>query len=147
MPADSLPPDFFNELKTEFDPSFYSTDPDDLKNFGKDWTRVYEPDASLDFFPRNTAQVSSFLKLCSKHKVAVVPSGGRTGLAGGAVASNGEVVLSFDKMRETGKVDLLAHTLWVQAGAITEAVHDLCKPELLQPPASPAIDCARPPSG
>lgn len=71
------------------------------------------------------------LHLCTKHKIAVVPSGGRTGLAGGAVAANGELVLSLEKMREIGEVDTLANTVWCQAGAVTEAIHEHCKPSNL----------------
>jgi FAD/FMN-containing dehydrogenase len=36
----------------------------------------------------------------NEHKVALVPSGGRTGLSGAAVAANGEVVVSFDYMNQ-----------------------------------------------
>jgi FAD/FMN-containing dehydrogenase len=60
--------------------------------------------------------------------VALVPSGGRTGLSGGAVASNGEVVMSMSRMNKMGEVDTLAQTLRVQAGAVTEAVHHHCAP-------------------
>jgi FAD/FMN-containing dehydrogenase len=52
-----------------------------------------------------------------------VPSGGRTGLAGGAVAARGELVLSLERMRRMDPVDELGATVRVQAGAVTEAVH------------------------
>ncbi len=117
-----------DELKRNFPSHFYSLDADDLKTFGKDWTRVFEPAPSVIVFPTSTEEVSRLLKLCTQHRMAVVPSGGRTGLAGGAMATEGEVVLSFEKMRSMGEVDSLSHTLWVQAGAITEAVHQKCAP-------------------
>src|SRR5262249_37014155 len=60
--------------------------------------------------------------------VAVVPSGGRTGLAGGAVAANGEIVLSLSRMRRMDPVDLLGSTVRVQAGAVTQAVHEHVAP-------------------
>jgi FAD/FMN-containing dehydrogenase len=53
----------------------------------------------------------------------VVPSGGRTGLAGGAVARHGEVVLSLERLRALGPVDTLGMTVRVEAGAVVEAVH------------------------
>ena len=37
------------------------------------------------------------------HGVAIVPSGGRTGLAGGAMAANGELVVSLSRMRADGR--------------------------------------------
>jgi FAD/FMN-containing dehydrogenase len=57
-----------------------------------------------------------------------VPSGGRTGLAGGAVAAQGELVVSLARMRRMDPVDTLGATVRVQAGAITEAVHQHCAP-------------------
>jgi FAD/FMN-containing dehydrogenase len=124
----TLPAQFIAQLKRIISDHQVSMDPDDLTNFGRDWTRYYSPKPSVVVFPESTLQVSAILKLCSENKVAVVPSGGRTGLAGGAMATRGEVVLSFDKMRSMGQVDGLAQTVRVHAGAITEAVHDYCKP-------------------
>lgn len=57
----------------------------------------------------------------------MVPSGGRTGLAGGAVASNGEIVVSLARMNRMDEVDTLSQTVRVQAGAVTEAVHQHCE--------------------
>jgi FAD/FMN-containing dehydrogenase len=103
-----------------------SRDPSDLAEYGKDWTKVYAPAPSAIAFPRSTEDVARIVRLCNEHDVAVVPSGGRTGLAGGAVAKNGELVLSLSKMRRLDPVDTLGATLRVQAGAITEAVHQHC---------------------
>ena len=110
-----------------FPADFLSVDPDDLKNYGKDWTKVFAPAPSAIAFPRTTDEVSRFLKLCLEHSVAVVPSGGRTGLAGGAVAAHGEIVLSLARMNKMGEVDVLAQTVRVQAGSVTEAVHKHCE--------------------
>lgn len=100
-----------------------STAPDDLVEYGRDWTRVHEPAPSAIAFPRSTEQVAAVVKLCCDHEVAVVPSGGRTGLAAGAAAKDGELVLSLERMRAIGEVSPVALTLHVEAGAITEAVH------------------------
>ena len=115
-------------LTEGFPPDFASSEPDDLQTYGRDWTKVYAPAPSLLVRPRSTAEVSRFLARANEHRVAVVPSGGRTGLSGGAVAKNGEVVLSLERMRAMGAVDTLALTVNVEAGAITEAVHEHCKP-------------------
>jgi FAD/FMN-containing dehydrogenase len=44
------------------------------------------------------------------------------------VARAGEVVLSLSRMRQMGPVDVLSQTVRVQAGAVTEAVHQHCAP-------------------
>ena len=114
---------FLDALKAGFPADFASSEANDLATYGRDWTRVFAPDASLLVRPRSTAEVSRFLTLANAHGVAVVPSGGRTGLAGGAVAKHREVVLSLERMRAIHPIDPLALTVHVEAGAITEAVH------------------------
>jgi FAD/FMN-containing dehydrogenase len=114
-------------LCSRFRADFFSASPDDLEKYGKDWSGVLPPAPSLIAFPRSTAEVSDFLRACSDLGVPVVPSGGRTGLSGGAMAVSGEVVLSLEKMNRIGTLDPQALTLEVEAGAITEAVHDFTR--------------------
>ncbi len=121
--------DWLNELRDLFYPEFISVDAAELEHFGRDWTRVYTPDPLAVVFPRTTLEVSHFLKWCFDRDIAVVPSGGRTGLAGGAIAARKEIVLSLDRMRDIGPVNVLERTVRVQAGAITEAVHIAAKPQ------------------
>src|SRR6185503_9173192 len=109
-----------------FPKDFLTSSPEDLQTYGRDWTKVYSPKPAAIAFPRTTDEVSRFLKICSKNNIAVVPSGGRTGPSGGAVATAGEIVLSLAKMNRMGPVDTLSHTVRVQAGAVTEAVHQHC---------------------
>jgi glycolate oxidase subunit GlcD len=122
-----LPPALLARIASDFPADFLSVDPSDLAEYGRDWTRVHTPAPSAVALPRTTDEVSRLLKLCSEARVPVVPSGGRTGLAGGAMAKDGELVLSLERMRRIGEVDLLGSTVRVQAGAITEAVHQHCE--------------------
>lgn len=122
-----LPESFVRALREGFPADFATDDPSDLAAYGADWTRVHAPAPSLVVRPRTTGEISRLLALCNQARVAVVPSGGRTGLAGGAVAKDGEVVLSLDRMRRMDPVDLLGLTVRVQAGAVTEAVHRHCE--------------------
>jgi FAD/FMN-containing dehydrogenase len=115
-----------DRILASFPSDFFSRDPSDLTEYGKDWTRVVAPAPSAIAFPRTTEEVSRLLALCDADRVAVVPSGGRTGLAGGAVAASGELVLSLSRMRRMDEVDRLGGTVRVQAGAVTQAVHEHC---------------------
>ncbi len=117
---------FIKIIESKFPQDFLSQDPHDLENYGKDWTKAYTPNPSAVVFPRTTQEVADFLRLCSQYEIPVVPSGGRTGLAAGAVATAGEVVLSLARMNQMGQVDTLSHTIRVQAGAVTEAIHQHC---------------------
>ena len=122
MAVDARVRQAITQVKQAFPADFLSEDPSDLTEYGRDWTKVVAPAPSAIAFPRSTAEVSRLVALCSNENVAVVPSGGRTGLAGGAVAANGEIVISLSRMRRLGG------TVRVQAGAITEAVHQHCAP-------------------
>jgi FAD/FMN-containing dehydrogenase len=52
----------------------------------------------------------------------LIPSGGRTGLSGGACALNGEVVVSFDRMNRILEFNATDRMVRVEAGVITEAL-------------------------
>jgi FAD/FMN-containing dehydrogenase len=119
---------FLAGLGASFPSDFFTRDPADLAEYGRDWTRVYPPAPSVIALPRTTDEVARLLRACNEEGVFVVPSGGRTGLAGGAVAKSGEVVLSLSRMRKMGELDVLGSTVRVQAGAVTEAVHQHCEP-------------------
>ncbi|HVW29425.1 MAG TPA: FAD-binding oxidoreductase [Polyangiaceae bacterium] len=119
---------FLTDLAGRFPKDFLARDAADLAEYGRDWTRVHAPSPSAVALPRTTDEVARLLRACHDAAVPVVPSGGRTGLAGGAVAKNGEIVLSLARMRHLGDVDLLGSTVRVQAGAVTEAVHQHCEP-------------------
>jgi FAD/FMN-containing dehydrogenase len=123
MSTEPLPAAFLARVQAEFPPDFLSREASDLAEYGRDWTRVHAPAPGAIAFPRTTGEVARLLRLCSEFRVPVVPSGGRTGLAGGAVAARGELVLSLQRMRRLDPVDVLGATVRVQAGVVTEAVH------------------------
>jgi FAD/FMN-containing dehydrogenase len=119
-----LPDAFRAALARDFPADFVTEDAAERAEYGRDWTRVYAADAAAIAFPRTTDEVSRLLALCTAHALPVVPSGGRTGLAGGAVAAHGELVVSMARMRRIDAVDELGLTVRVQAGAVTAAVHE-----------------------
>lgn len=123
-----LPPDFLKDLSCGLPNSLIDTSPEKLESHGRDWTRFHKPSPCGVAFPKTTKDVLKIVQLCSKHQIPIVPSGGRTGLAGGAVASKGELIISFDRMNRMDPVDALSRTLRVQAGSVTEAVHEHCAP-------------------
>jgi FAD/FMN-containing dehydrogenase len=99
------------------------TEPDDLAYYGADRCRGSWPVApSMIVLPRAVEQVQTVVRLCAEHGAAIVPSGGRTGLAGAATATNGEVVLSLERMHDVLEIDVAARTLRCEAGATIEAV-------------------------
>ncbi len=108
------------ELKTLVEPGKVLTDADSLETYGKDWTKQYTPAPSAIVFPKTTEQVQAIVRWANQHKIALVPSGGRTGLSAAAVAANGEVVVSFDYMNRIVEFNEYDRTVVCQPGVVTK---------------------------
>jgi FAD/FMN-containing dehydrogenase len=102
--------------------------------YGRDWIKDFPAAPSLVVLPETIEQAQFVVTTCAKHGVAIVPSGGRTGLSGGATASHGEVILSLERMRAVLEVNPIDRTIRCQAGAQLERIqleatqHDLYFP-------------------
>lgn len=103
------------------------TDPADLEHYGRDWTRRWVPDPLAIALPATVEEVQAIVRWANEHAIAIVPSGGRTGLSGGAVAAHGELVLSLERMSKALSFDAIDRTLSVQAGMALEALHNEAK--------------------
>lgn len=99
-----------------------STDPADLAHYGLDWTRRWTPDPAAIVFPASSDEVQRLVYWARETATPLVPSGGRTGLSGGAVAACREVVVSMERMNRILGFDPVERTLTVQAGATLQAV-------------------------
>lgn len=108
-----------DELKTLVEPGKVLTDADSLTAYGKDWTKQYAPAPSAVVFPKTIEQVQAIVRWANQHRVALVPSGGRTGLSAAAVAPNGEVVVSFDYMNQILDFNATDRTVVCQPGVVT----------------------------
>jgi FAD/FMN-containing dehydrogenase len=99
-----------------------TSEPADLEHYGRDWTRRWTPAPLAIALPADSGEVQQIARWASANKVALVPSGGRTGLSGGAVAANGELVVSFERMNKLLDFNAVDRTLTVQPGIALEAV-------------------------
>lgn len=97
---------------------------DDLskETYGLDWTRFYRPAPLAVVMARSVEQLLSLVRFANEQKLALVPSGGRTGLSAGAVAASGEVVVSFDRMNQVLEFDETDGVVVVQPGIVTAAL-------------------------
>lgn len=96
------------------------TDRDSLVRYGCDWTRVYTPDPAAVVLPDSVEQVQSIVRLAGREQLAIVPSGGRTGLSAGAVARKGELVLALDRLNRIEDFNPVDRTVRCGAGVITQ---------------------------
>ena len=78
---------------------------EDLTDYGMDRTTIWTADPSVIVLPGCVAEVQKVVIFANEYKLAIVPSGGRTGLSGGAVAKDGEIVVA-SAIREQRPADL-----------------------------------------
>ena len=106
-----------NELLS---PKLVRSDAEALSTWGRDWTRSFTVAPAAIVFPESVEHVVALVRAANEHSWSLVPSGGRTGLSGGAVASNGEIVVSFDRMNHILDFNAADRIVHCQAGVVTE---------------------------
>ena len=77
--------------------------------------------------PRSSEEVAEVVAWCYAHGVAVVPRGGGTGYAGGAVPLDGGVVLSLERLDRVRSFDPLLWRIEVDAGMRTAEVRRVAR--------------------
>jgi glycolate oxidase subunit GlcD len=91
------------------------------------------PDAVV--LPASTEEVRAVVAWCCTHDVPVVPRGGGSGFAGGAVPVHGGVVVALDRMTRVRQFDPLLWRIHVEAGLRTSELRRLARESgLLFPP-------------
>ena len=95
------------------------TERSDLEHYGVDHTTVWQPAPTCVVLPASIDEVQAIVRLANRDAFALVPSGGRTGLSGGAVACRGEIVVAMERMNRLVDFDPLDRSVTVQAGMLT----------------------------
>ncbi|MEY4515983.1 MAG: hypothetical protein RL180_329, partial [Pseudomonadota bacterium] len=129
-----LPASLLERLSALLGDTRVKTDLDSRMNWGKDWTKHFEPNPSVIVFPSTTEEVQGVVQLANEFGVVVTPSGGRTGLSAGAVAANGEIVVSMDRMNKI--IDFLPadRLVRLQSGVVTEQLQQFAEAQGLYYP-------------
>ncbi len=100
------------------------TDPSVTAAYETDWSRRWSGRSRCVVRPASTDQVAEVVRACIAHDVNVVPQGGNTGLVGGGVPRNGEVVVTTGRLTELGPVGAVAGQVTAGAGVTIAALHD-----------------------
>ena len=77
---------------------------------------LYRGHTPLVLRPGSVEEVAAILKLANETRTAIVPQGGNTGLVGGQIPLNGEVLLSLTRLDKIREVDPVSNTMTVEAG-------------------------------
>ena len=107
-----------SRLESIVGPGRLLKDEESLQRYGRDWTRVYAPSPGAVVLPGSVEEVQAVVRLAAAEDVAIVPSGGRTGLSAGAVACRGELVLALDRLNDISDFNPVDRTVRCGAGVV-----------------------------
>jgi FAD/FMN-containing dehydrogenase len=100
------------------------TDPGLRAGYETDWTRRFHGESPAVVRPGSTGEVASVVRACYEAGAAIVPQGGNTGLAGGSVPRNGEIVLSLRRLDSISAFDEEAGEVTAGAGVTLAALQE-----------------------
>jgi FAD/FMN-containing dehydrogenase len=115
------------ELRGRLPAGVLTTDPDLLAGHEVDLTGRFGGRAVALARPRNRDEVATIVAACAAHRLPLVPQGGNTGMVGGGVPRDGELVLSLARLDSLGEVDVAAGQIVAGAGVSLERVQEAAR--------------------
>jgi len=94
------------------------TDPGELSTYECDGLAGFRVRPRIVVLPRTTAEVSACVKLAHAEGLPIVPRGAGTGLSGGALPTEGCLVVGLSRMKDILEVDLPNRRMRVGPGVI-----------------------------
>jgi D-lactate dehydrogenase (cytochrome) len=94
------------------------TDPVALEPFLVEGRGLYHGRSSMLLRPGSVGEVQAILKLANETKTPLVPQGGNTGLVGGQIPFDGELILSLTRLDKIREVDPASNAMTCEAGVV-----------------------------
>ena len=113
------------ELRSLLGPGRINEDPDIIKTYSDDWTGRYKGFTPAVISPHSTDEVAEILSWCSANEVKIVPQGGNTGMVGGSVPLDGELIISLRKMNNANFSDTHKNQIIAEAGTTLLEIQNL----------------------
>ncbi len=127
---------FLNEAGELLGPRGLTRDPELMEPWLTDWRGRFKGAALAMASPASSQEVASLVKLCARHKIAIVPQGGNSGMCGGATPDKtGEaILLSLRRMNAIRSLDTQSRQAVCEAGVILQTLHEAAEAENLRFP-------------
>jgi FAD/FMN-containing dehydrogenase len=94
------------------------TDPETLAPYLIEGRGLYHGRTSMLLRPGSVGEVQAILRLANETKTPLVPQGGNTGLVGGQIPFDGELILSLTRLDKIREVDAGSNTMTCEAGVV-----------------------------
>ena len=102
-----------------------TTDPDVVAAHSKDEALFCPHDGAIALVRAKTVEdVQATVRFAHEHRIPVVPQGARSGISGGANATDGSILLSVAGMKDVLEVNTSERTVRVQPGIINQDLKD-----------------------
>ncbi|MGB9728234.1 MAG: FAD-binding oxidoreductase [Nitrososphaeria archaeon] len=125
MEYNKVTPKIIEELKEIFGEKNVLTSAEELEPYSYDeGGKQYRHMPDVVVKAENEEQIMKLMKLANREHIPVTPRGAGSGLAGGAVALYGGIVLSLEKMNRILEIDEVNMVAVCEPGVVT---NDLCK--------------------
>ncbi len=114
----SIPPEVAAKLKAAAGPSGWSEEPREIAPHLHEWRGRWHGKSALLLKPDATEQIARIAAVCNETRTPLVPQGGNTGLVGGQIPENGEVLLSLERMNRIRRVSPEQNLIIAEAGVV-----------------------------
>jgi FAD/FMN-containing dehydrogenase len=94
------------------------TDPAEQESYLVEERGLYHGRSAAVLRPGSVGEVSAILRLANEIGVPIVPQGGNTGLVGGQIPLEGEIVLSLRRLDRIREVDATSNAMTCEAGVL-----------------------------
>ena len=119
--------DLLEELKAFLKTDQIIADKSSIQVYQRDGLSGYSGTPGMVLLPESENDIVKIVKTCSKYSIPVVTRGAGTGLSGGAVPTNGSIVLSTSRLNKILKVNPAQRTAVVQPGVRNIAISEKVK--------------------
>src|SRR5215470_11048494 len=117
-PVVALAPELIGRFATIAGEKYAITDPVEQEPYLIEGRGLYRGRTSLVLRPGSVDEVAAIVRLANETATPIVPQGGNTGLVGGQIPHDGEVVLSLKRLDRICEVDAASNTMTCEAGVV-----------------------------
>ena len=111
-----------SELKGIVGPPGWCDEPEVIAPLISEWRGLFSGSTPIMLMPDTTDEVAAILRCCNERGIGIVPQGGNTGLAGGAIPQSKpdapEILLSASRLNRIRDLDAENFTLTAEAGCV-----------------------------
>ncbi len=123
-PQTILDPALLARLAAIVGEKYAITDPQAQTPYLVEMRDLYRGRTPVVLRPGSVAEVAEILRLANETRTPMVPQGGNTGLVGGQVPLNNEIVLSLTRLDRIREVDPASNTITCEAGVTLQRARE-----------------------